>query len=74
MVAVLLLLQLGGPDRLRRPARLQSVVIHVRLNQPLEELDGLDTDQGMGDETLEFEAGKVMAQEIAGPLGLGRAQ
>lgn len=51
---------------------LQSVVIHVRLNQPLEELDGLDTDQGMGDDTLEFEAGKVMAREIAGPLGLDR--
>jgi hypothetical protein len=26
----------------------------------------------MGDETLEFEAGKVMAREIAGPLGLRR--
>ncbi|MER8005057.1 MULTISPECIES: DUF5063 domain-containing protein [unclassified Streptomyces] len=51
---------------------LQSVLIHVRLNQPLEELDGLDTDQSMGDETLEFEAGKVMAEEIAGPLGIKR--
>jgi hypothetical protein len=49
---------------------LQSVVAHVRLNQPLEELDGLDTDQDLGDETLETEAGKVMVQEIAGPLGL----
>ncbi|MFI9809647.1 DUF5063 domain-containing protein [Streptomyces sp. NPDC052301] len=50
---------------------LQSVLIHVRLNQPLEELDGLDTDQpGMGDETLEFEAGRVMAEEIGGPLGI----
>ena len=49
---------------------LQSVVAHVRLNQPLEELDGLDTDQAMGDETLEFEAGKVMVEEIAAPLGL----
>ncbi|ALV34489.1 DUF5063 domain-containing protein [Streptomyces sp. CdTB01] len=51
---------------------LQSVLIHVRLNQPLEELDGLDTDQSMGDETLEFEAGKVMAEEIADPLGIRR--
>ena len=52
---------------------LQSLVAHVRLNQPLAELDGLDTDQElMGDETLEFEAGQVMAEEIAGPLGLGR--
>ena len=50
---------------------LQSVVAHVRLNQPLAELDGLDTDQSvMGDETLEFEAGKVMVEEIAGPLGI----
>ncbi len=50
---------------------LQSVLIHVRLNQPLEELDGLDTDQAtMGDETLEFEAGRVMAREIGGPLGV----
>jgi hypothetical protein len=45
------------------------------LNQPLAELDGLDTDQPMmGDETLEFEAGKVMAEEIGGPLGLGRGK
>ena len=53
---------------------LQSLVAHVRLNQPLEELDGLDTDQAMGDETLEFEAGKVMAEEIGGPLGMRPAQ
>ncbi|MGX4691263.1 DUF5063 domain-containing protein [Streptomyces sp. JNUCC 63] len=51
---------------------LQSLVAHVRLDQPLEELDGLDIDQGMGDDTLEFEAGKVMAEEIAEPLGLRR--
>src|SRR4051812_32344318 len=49
---------------------LQSVVAHVRLNQPLDALDGLDTDQDVGDETLEFEAGRVMAQEIGGPLGM----
>ena len=53
---------------------LQSVLAHVRLNQPLAELDGLDTDQGMGDDTLEIEAGRVMAEEIAGPLGLGPAK
>ena len=49
---------------------LQSLVAHVRLNQPLEELDGLDTDQDLGDDALAEEAGRVMAQEIAGPLGL----
>ena len=49
---------------------LQSVVAHVRLNQPLDALDGLDTDQDVGDETLEFEAGRVMAEEIGGPLGM----
>jgi hypothetical protein len=53
---------------------LQSVLAHVRLNQPLAELDGLDTDQGMGDDTLEIEAGRVMAEEIAGPLGLRQAK
>ncbi|MFF0597169.1 DUF5063 domain-containing protein [Streptomyces antibioticus] len=50
---------------------LHSVLAHIRLDQPLQELDGLDTDQAtMGDETLEFEAGQVMAQEIGGQLGL----
>ncbi|MEU6365344.1 DUF5063 domain-containing protein [Streptomyces sp. NPDC046931] len=49
---------------------LQSVVAHVRLNQPLAELDGLDTDQDLGDETLAEEAGRVMVREIARPLGL----
>ncbi|MFE7766691.1 DUF5063 domain-containing protein [Streptomyces sp. NPDC057438] len=54
---------------------LQSLVAHVRLNQPLAELNGLDTDQElMGDETLEFEAGQVMAEEIAGPLGLRKVK
>ncbi|MEU6535762.1 DUF5063 domain-containing protein [Streptomyces sp. NPDC047000] len=53
---------------------LHSLLAHVRLDQPLQELDGLDTDQSpMGDETLEFEAGEVMAEEIAGPLGLREA-
>ncbi|MFJ2771320.1 DUF5063 domain-containing protein [Streptomyces sp. NPDC087300] len=49
---------------------LQSLVAHVRLNQPLEDLDGLDTDEDLTEDALAEEAGKVMAQEIAGPLGL----
>ncbi|WP_447038323.1 DUF5063 domain-containing protein [Streptomyces sp. DSM 118878] len=53
---------------------LQSLVAHVRLNQPLEDLDGLDTDEDLAEETLEEAAGKVMAEEIAGPLGLRTVQ
>ncbi|MFI1681842.1 MULTISPECIES: DUF5063 domain-containing protein [unclassified Streptomyces] len=49
---------------------LQSLVAHVRLNQPLEDLDGLDTDEDLQADGLEEEAGKVMAEEIAAPLGL----
>ncbi|WP_445402387.1 DUF5063 domain-containing protein [Streptomyces sp. LE64] len=49
---------------------LQSLVAHVRLNQPLQELDGLDTDQDLGDDVLAEEAGRVMTEEIAEPLGL----
>ncbi|MEU5899047.1 MULTISPECIES: DUF5063 domain-containing protein [Streptomyces] len=49
---------------------LQSLVAHVRLNQPLEDLDGLDTDEDLQADGLEEEAGRVMAEEIAGPLGL----
>ena len=49
---------------------LQSLVAHVRLDQPLDELDGLDTDEDLDEEALAEEAGKVMAAEIAGPLGL----
>ncbi|WBO64835.1 DUF5063 domain-containing protein [Streptomyces camelliae] len=64
-----------GPTASSVLRALQSVLIHVRLNQPLEELDGLDTDQAtMGDETLEFEAGRVMAQEIGAPLGMRRGK
>ncbi|MGW1539129.1 DUF5063 domain-containing protein [Streptomyces sp. NPDC002309] len=59
-----------GPTASATLRALQSVLIHVRLNQPLAELDGLDTDQGVGDDTLEIEAGKVMQQEIAAPLGV----
>ncbi|MCH5674947.1 DUF5063 domain-containing protein [Streptomyces gilvus] len=62
-----------GPTASAALRALQSVLIHVRLDQPLAELDGLDTDQtAVGDETLEFEAGQVMAEEIGGPLGLRR--
>jgi len=49
---------------------LQSLVAHVRLNQPLDDLDGLDTDEDLAEDALEEAAGKVMAEEIAGPLGL----
>ncbi|QKW10895.1 DUF5063 domain-containing protein [Streptomyces sp. NA04227] len=49
---------------------LQSLLTHIRLGQPLDELDGLDTDQDLGEDTLAEEAGQVMAEEIAGPLGL----
>ncbi|MET7650518.1 MULTISPECIES: DUF5063 domain-containing protein [unclassified Streptomyces] len=54
---------------------LHSVLAHIRLDQPLEELDGLDTDQSpLGDETLEFEAGRVMAEEIGEHLGVHPAK
>ncbi|MBT3157077.1 DUF5063 domain-containing protein [Streptomyces sp. CHA1] len=49
---------------------LQSLVVHVRLNQPLPALDGLDTDQDLADESLDEEAGRVMAEEIGAPLGM----
>ncbi|MFJ9040998.1 DUF5063 domain-containing protein [Streptomyces sp. NPDC102406] len=51
---------------------LQSLVAHVRLNQPLDDLDGLDTDEDLArtEDTLAEEAGQVMVEEIAGPLGL----
>ncbi|GAA4112172.1 MULTISPECIES: DUF5063 domain-containing protein [Streptomyces] len=50
---------------------LQSLVAHVRLNQPLEALDGLDIDEDLAEDALAEEAGRVMAEELAGPLGLG---
>lgn len=59
-----------GPTASAVLRALQSVLIHVRLNQPLEELDGLDTDQDLGDDALEREAGRVMAEEIGTPLGI----
>lgn len=49
---------------------LQSLIAHIRLNQPLAELDGLDIDQDPGDDDLAEAAGLVMVEEIAGPLGL----
>lgn len=50
---------------------LQSLVAHVRLAQPLPELDGLDTDQDLGEDALAEEAGRVMAEEL-GTLGMPR--
>ncbi|MEU6818851.1 DUF5063 domain-containing protein [Streptomyces sp. NPDC046860] len=63
-----------GPTASAVLRALQSVLIHVRLGQPLEELDGLDTDQDLGDEALELEAGRVMAEEIGTPLGIRQAR
>ncbi|MFI6085067.1 DUF5063 domain-containing protein [Streptomyces sp. NPDC051217] len=48
---------------------LQSLVAHVRLDQPLPALDGLDTDQDLGEDALAEEAGRVMAEEL-GTLGM----
>jgi len=59
-----------GPTASAAMRALQSLVAHVRLDQPLDELDGLDTDADATDEQLAEEAGRVMAAEIAGPLGL----
>ncbi|MEW1655930.1 MULTISPECIES: DUF5063 domain-containing protein [unclassified Streptomyces] len=61
-----------GPTASAALRALQSLVAHVRLDQPLDALDGLDTDSGAAgnEEQLAEEAGKVMAAEIAGPLGL----
>ena len=51
---------------------LQSLVAHVRLDTPLDELNGLDTDTSPDDDDseLEKEAGAVMAAEIGVPLGM----
>ncbi|MFJ8588520.1 DUF5063 domain-containing protein [Streptomyces sp. NPDC093595] len=59
-----------GPTASATLRALQSLVSHVRLDQPLEELDGLDTDEDLTEEALAEEAGRVMVQEIAGPLGI----
>src|SRR5262249_22147226 len=60
-----------GPPASAALRALQSLVAHVRLDSPLDALDGLDTDSTDGDEEqLAREAGRVMAAEIAAPLGL----
>lgn len=63
-----------GPTASASLRALQSLVAHVRLDSPLDALDGLDTDeQPDAEEDLAEEAGKVMAAELAAPLGLKRA-
>lgn len=53
---------------------LQSLVAHVRLDSPLDELDGLDTDtEGDDEEQLAREAGRVMEAEL-GTMGLQRGR
>ncbi|WP_228978046.1 DUF5063 domain-containing protein [Streptomyces sp. DH12] len=59
-----------GPTASATLRALQSLVSHVRLDQPLAPLGGLDTDEDLPDDDLAEEAGRVMVQEIAGPLGL----
>ncbi|MFD5317840.1 DUF5063 domain-containing protein [Streptomyces sp. NPDC127098] len=59
-----------GPTASASLRALQSLVAHVRLDTPLAELDGLDTDSGAEDGDLERQAGRVMEAEIATPLGL----
>jgi hypothetical protein len=61
-----------GPTASASLRALQSLVAHVRLDSPLDELDGLDTDAGTPDEDLAEAAGQVMAAELAEPLGLRR--
>ncbi|MDT0341936.1 DUF5063 domain-containing protein [Streptomyces litchfieldiae] len=59
-----------GPTASAALRALQSLVAHVRLDTPLAELDGLDTDSDAEDGDLERQAGRVMEAEIATPLGL----
>ncbi|MFJ5549246.1 DUF5063 domain-containing protein [Streptomyces sp. NPDC093225] len=59
-----------GPTASAALRALQSVVAHVRLDQPLEDLHGLDTDEDLAEDDLVEQAGRVMAEEIAGPLGV----
>jgi hypothetical protein len=64
-----------GPTASAALRALQSLVAHVRLDSPLDALNGLDTDNTDGDEEqLAREAGRVMAAEIAAPLGLRPAR
>ncbi|MDT0266965.1 DUF5063 domain-containing protein [Streptomyces sp. DSM 44915] len=59
-----------GPTASAALRALQSLVAHVRLNTPLADLHGLDTDSAAEDGDLERQAGRVMAAEIGAPLGL----
>ena len=59
-----------GPTASATLRALQSLVAHVRLDQPLAALDGLDTDEDLAEEDLAEQAGRVMAEELG---GLGRA-
>ncbi|MFF3564033.1 DUF5063 domain-containing protein [Streptomyces sp. NPDC002574] len=64
-----------GPTASASLRALQSLVAHVRLDSPLDALDGLDTDAGADDDDrLADEAGRVMAAEIGKPLGLRPAK
>jgi uncharacterized protein DUF5063 len=64
-----------GPTASASLRALQSLVAHVRLDSPLDELDGLDTGSDADDEEqLAREAGRVMEAEL-GTIGLrGRAR
>jgi len=61
-----------GPTASAALRALQSLVAHVRLDTPLDALDGLDTDSNADEDdiALEKEAGAVMAAEIGVPLGM----
>lgn len=61
-----------GPTASAALRALQSLVAHVRLDTPLAEPNGLDTDSEAEDGDLERQAGRVMEAEIAAPLGLKR--
>ncbi|MFI1092078.1 DUF5063 domain-containing protein [Streptomyces sp. NPDC020917] len=63
-----------GPTASASLRALQSLVAHVRLDSPLDELDGLDTDSdGDDEEQLAKEAGRVMEAEL-GTMGLRRGR
>jgi hypothetical protein len=63
-----------GPTASASLRALQSLVAHVRLDSPLDELDGLDTGaDGDDEEQLAREAGRVMEAEL-GTIGLRRAR
>jgi hypothetical protein len=63
-----------GPTASASLRALQSLVAHVRLDSPLDELDGLDTGNDADDEEqLAKEAGRVMEAEL-GTMGLRRGR